>query len=125
MGPTGQKASLQCVNARGLLLSSNRVKMSMICDSLELHKSIGIMITETWLEDSALDAEVKIDNYDTFRTDRKGRKCGGTAILLRSELMCKLDTAYSNSVVETLVVKCKKLDTLFYKCIPTPRYKSE
>ena len=92
----------------------------MISDSLEIHNSVGIIITETWLDNTILDAEVKIENYDTFRSDRKGRKRGGTAIFLRSELMCKLDTAYSNGVVETLLVKCKKLDTLFVSVYRPP-----
>ena len=40
--------------------------------------------------------------------------------LLRSELLCKKESAFSNGVVKTLVVKCKKFDTLFVSVYRPP-----
>ena len=72
---------------------------------LELRNSVGIIVTETWLEESVLDVEVQTMNYEVFRADRKGRKCGGAAFFLRTEIQCKLVLAYSNGAVEALVIK--------------------
>ena len=67
-----------------------------------------------------LDVEVQTTNYEVFRADRKGRKCGGAASFLRTELQCKLELAFSNRVVEALVIKCMKLDSLFLSLYRPP-----
>ena len=109
----------QCLNVRGLKLKSNRVKVDTIADMLNVNNSVGIMLTETWLEDSILDAEIQIQGYDLFRADRIGRKCGGVATYLNSDLNCKLELSFSNGIVEALVIKCKKLDIIFV-CVYRP-----
>ena len=85
----------------------------MIGDVLSLDNSIGISLTETWLSDDICDAEVYIDGYDICRVVRVDRMRGGTALYMRSDLICKLVNNFSNSVVEVVIVACKKLDTLF------------
>ena len=75
-------------------MASNRVKVDTISDMLVSNNSVGIMVTETWLDDSVLDAEVQIPGYDIFRADRKGRRRGGAATYLSSELQCKLELSY-------------------------------
>ena len=57
-------------------------------------------------------AEVHIEDFTLFRTDRRFRSRGGVEAYLRSELMCKLVASYSNGVCETVLMKCKKLDTI-------------
>ena len=88
------------------------------------NNSVGIMVTETWHDDSVLGAEVQIPGYDIFRADRKGRRRGGAATYLSSELQCKLELSYSNSVLEALVIKCTKLDIPIL-CIQTSKHFSE
>ena len=83
---------------------------------LDINNSVGIMVTETWLEDSVLDAEIQIPGYDIFRADRKGRKCGGVATYLSSGLHCKMELSYSYGAIEALVIKCKKLYMIF-ECV--------
>ena len=82
MGPSGQ-SSLKCLNVRGLALVSNKGKVDTIEDSLEIDNSIGIIISETWLDNSISDAEVQMSNFEIFRSDKIGRQRGGLALYLR------------------------------------------
>ena len=45
-----------------------------------------ICITETWLSEEVEDYLIAIPGYRMFRTDRKGRRGGGTAIYVKSHL---------------------------------------
>ena len=56
---------------------------------------------------------IKIEGYDLFRSDRVGRKCGGTALYLKSDLNSKVMLQYSNGTVKILVFKVKCMDTIF------------
>ena len=60
-----------------------------------------------------LSAEVKIDNYSLYRSDRGPNKShGGVAIYLRDDLTGQLVVAASNSMCETLAIKVKTLNLL-------------
>ena len=82
--------------------------------------SLGVILTETWLTSDINDAEVNIDGYTIYRSDRKVRMRGGAAIYLRNDLNGKLESSYSNTVVEYVIVKVKKLDTLFISIYRPP-----
>ena len=75
--------------------------------------SIGLFVTEAWLHQDIFDAEVQINDYCLFRSDRMGRSRGGVAAYLRTDLGCITAYESCNSYVETLLIKCKKLETLF------------
>ena len=72
------------------------------------------MLTETWLREH-VDAEVSIQNYSIFRSDRirpkkkRGRDSGGAAVYIRDDLAASAETLlkYSNGVVELLCVNIK------------------
>ena len=100
---------LNCLNVRGLQLVSNKNKHLQIGDLLKERNSLGILLTETWLNSDTLDAELLIEGFTLFRGDREGRVRGGSAIYLLNELHSKLESAYSNSVVDYVIVKVKKL----------------
>ena len=119
MGSDGEQTNIKCLNIRGLVLSSNKTKVSTIENTLENDNSIGIFLTETWLDDSIFDAEISMENFNIYRSDRNIRQRGGAAIYLRKELNCKIFSSFSNSVVETVIVMCKDMNTLFI-CIYRP-----
>ena len=96
-----------------MALISNRVKVSTLEDILEAENSIGICLTETWLDDTVSDGEIQMENFEIFRSDRKVRQRGGVALYLRKELHGKSVYCFSNSVVEALIVKVRKIRTLF------------
>ena len=60
-----------------------------------------------------MDAELKIEGFDLLRSDRVGRKCGGTAPYLKVDLNGNVTLQYSYSTVEFLTVKLKCMDTIF------------
>ena len=119
------QTNIKCLNVRGLALISNKVKVNLIEDLLEHDNSIGIILSETWLDESICNAEIQMENFMLFRSDRSNRQRGGVALYLRKELNAKLVSAFSNSVVETLIVTCKKLNTIFISIYRPPSTKSD
>ena len=87
---------MKCLNVRGLALTSSKAKVNIIEDSLEMDNSIGIFLTETWLDESIYDAEIQMNNFNIHRSDRKSRQRGGAAIYLRKELNSKTFSIFSN-----------------------------
>ena len=71
------------------------------------------MLTESWLSDEILNAEINIPNFDIFRGDRCDRFRGGSAAYFRQNLNCRKESSFSNSTVDILTIKCKKLDTIY------------
>ena len=72
-----------------------------------------IVITESWLHEGVLDAEINIPNYVLYRADRdSSRTHGGCAMWVRYDLSSQLVVSHSNAWVETLIVKIKTLETL-------------
>ena len=87
-----------------------------------------MILTETWLKDHN-DAELCIEGYEIFRSDRKrskspfGRCSGGVAIYMREDISShfKQIVTHSNGVIEVI---CLSLTTLEYPNmgnIPTAR----
>ena len=78
-----------------------------------------MLLTETWLRNH-LDAEIQIENYTVFRTDRNrpkkkyGRNSGGVAMYIRNDLaaMSEIVLQYSTGVIEALVLKIRSLNML-------------
>ena len=92
----------------------------MLGDVLRKKNSMCIFLTETWLNSDIEDAEVLIDDYTILRSDRSDRVRGGAAIYLKNELFPKKVAAFSNSVVEYVVVKSSIIDTLFISVYRPP-----
>ena len=79
---------------------SNRVNVITLEDMLETENSIGICLTETWLDDLVCDGEIQMKNFEIFRSDRSVRQRGGVALYLRKELYGKSIFRYSNKIGE-------------------------
>ena len=83
-------------------------------DELNAENKLFSILTETWLREH-LDAELSINNYSIYRSDRKrvkkrrGRDSGGVAIYLRDNLAASAEPllTFSNGVVEVLVLYVK------------------
>ena len=73
--------SLLYLNVRGLKLISNRNKPEQLCDIMKLENSIAIALTETWLKPNILDAEIYIEGYQVFRSDRDNRSHSGAIMM--------------------------------------------
>ena len=85
----------------------------MLLDSLNRDNSIGVFLSETWLHDGILDAEVSLEGFNLFRGDREGRARGGSALYLREYLNGRKGKSFSNGVVEYVIVTSKVLEAIF------------
>ena len=114
-----KNGALYC-NIRGLWLQSNRNKVKYLRDTAIQSNAPFIALTETHLKPEILDAEVKIEGWSLYRSDRgPGKSHGGVAIYLRNDLIGQLVAVHSNSQCETLVVKVKTLNLLLM-CVYRP-----
>ena len=95
------------------MLSGDRTKVSQLSDKLELEKAQGLFLTETWLHSDIMDAEIHIPGYSLFRCDRSQRQRGGTAAYFKENLGCIPCFQYCDTKIEILLVKCKKMDSIF------------
>ena len=76
-----------------------------------------MILTETWLRDHT-NAELKIEEYEIFRSDRKrhksrfGRCSGGVAIYVREDFaaLFKQTITYSNGVIEAICLSSTTLN---------------
>jgi hypothetical protein len=112
VGGSGGLNSLLSVNIRGLLLSKDRNKPAQLSDKMSNIGALGAVITESWLSPSILDAEVSIDGYHLYRTDRSGRSRGGVCAYIREDLATIPSLQWSNGAVEVLVLKARSLGSL-------------
>ena len=109
-------ANFTIFNVRGLAPRTVPTKVPFIKDILQDSNQLFIALSETWLNEH-LDAELKIEGYDIFRSDRirkqrrrRGRDSGGVAVFLREDLVTTAEPiiTYSNGVVEILGIHLKK-----------------
>ena len=96
-------------NARGIL---TRGKIEYLRDYTKMNNPYIVAIVETHLNKDIEAAEIKIDNYELFRADRKDRSHGGVVLYVRKDIPAVLTLSFSNSVCEALAVKVKVLDLM-------------
>ena len=92
----------------------NKTKMKYLRDLATKTGSFIIILTETWLNEGILDAEVKIEGFRIYRQDRVGQTRGGVCIYLREDISAQISFSASNQSVETLMIKIKELKSLFF-----------
>ena len=75
------------MNIRGLLPMKNKTKVAYLSDLAAQSNALFITLTETHMTPDILSAEVAINNYSFYRSDRLGgRTHGGCAIYVREDL---------------------------------------
>ena len=92
----------------------------MLKDTLNVDNSIGIFLSETWLSNDIMDAEVNLDGFSLFRGDREGRSRGGTALYLKDRLNGRFVKSFTNGVVEFVIATTKVLDAIFLSIYQPP-----
>ena len=92
----------------------------MLKDTLNVDNSIGIFLSETWLSNDIMDAEVNLDGFSLFRGDREGRSRGGTALYLKDRLNGRFVKSFTNGVVEFVIATTKVLDAIFVSIYRPP-----
>ena len=109
------------LNLQGLHDTSQYGKIKLIQDILSDSDSLFICLTETHLNESVLSAELHIENYTLFRSDRKNRKCGGVAIYVKDGLGSCEEIKFSNDYCECLIVKIEKLKAIIITVYRPPK----
>ena len=107
------------MNIAGLKPQTTPSKVPFIKGVLKDKNQLFIGLTETWLKRHK-QAELTIDGYKLYRSDRTGRKhthgrfSGGTGLYLRSDLAATSEQLlkFSNGVVEALVTYSQKENLL-------------
>ena len=115
---SGILTKLSYLNIRGLIPQTIPSKVPYIKDELYGTSATAIALTETWLNKSHLDAEVRIDGYTTFRKDRvrkkvkSGRSSGGVAMYIKDDhaITAESPFSFSNGVIESLGILLPSLN---------------
>jgi len=113
------------INVQGLYHRTCKSKKGLIGDVLQETNSLFIAMSETHLDADVLSAEIQIDGYTFYRSDRKLRKCGGVAIYVRNDLGSCVEGTFSNDVCECLIVKLEKIKTIVITCYRPPTCSKE
>ena len=101
------------VNIQGLFTKAKKNKVCYLRDLAIESNSPFIVVTETWLTEQILDAEISIPNYNLYRSDRtNGRSHGGSCIYVRSTLTSQMLLCHSNGTCDSLVVKVKNYESI-------------
>ena len=79
-----------------------------------------IFITESHLTLDVLDAEVSIQGYDFFRSDRVGRSHGGVVTYVRKDLVVKTEVKESNSYCDSLLLHIPQLNLVLVNIYRPP-----
>ena len=99
------------MNIRGLLTESSISKAEYLGDHAKDNKVVLMNIMETWLNDTITEnAEIK--GYKVYRGDRKGRKCGGTAIYLYDRLEANVICEISYEKCEMIAINIPEIQTV-------------
>ena len=110
--------SLLYLNARGLILLTDKTKLTKIGDIAAFHNSVMIGITETHLGSHHHNVEANINGYQCVRSDRPSRTNGGVALYVQNSFKIRLLLSTSNNVCDALVVLVRELDSIvivFYR----------
>ena len=79
-----------------------------------------LAVTESWLTDQHVDAEVSISGFSILRSDRKGREGGGVALYLREDITGDILAQFDNGTCEMIIVMVHQLDTVVAVCYRPP-----
>ena len=137
--PLGDSSSTSGVSTPPLLSMFRLVpqtvpsKVPYIKDELDDTSGIAFAVTETWLNDTHLDAELQIDGYSLFRQDRirkkskSARSSGEVVIYIRDDHAISAETVFSftNGVIESLGIYLSSLNLILLVTYRSPDNRSQ
>ena len=108
------------VNIRGLYPKTNKSKVPYLADLANETNAPFICVTESHLTPEILDAEISIQGYDIFRSDRIGRSHGGVVTYVRKDLVVKTELKDSNSFCDSLILHIPQLNLVLVNIYRPP-----
>ena len=96
--------------------NSSRWKLPFIRETLINDSTcppvLALAVTETWFTSSISEAQVELENYYCFRSDRAGRKGGGCALYLHKKVVPSNHVAIDDCQHNMVAVYIESLHTL-------------
>ena len=94
----------------GLVSKNSKEKVELLKEYVKEDNIILMNLTETWL-DETVEEIVDVDGYRIFRSDRKNRERGGTAIYVHDKIEANVKLKMSNGKC-VLAVEMPDIQTL-------------
>ena len=106
--------SLIVLNIEGILPSTFKAKLQLLSELAQEEKALIISLTESHLSENIKEAEIKIQNYTPFRTDRYQRKKGGVVSYIHDSIAAPTEIllSESNSYTEAQVLYIKDVNLI-------------
>ena len=107
---------IMMANIQGLSTARNRHKLAVLGETAVDENICIISLTETHLDNTYLEAEISLDGFESFRSDRAmGQRRGGVITYLRNDLDPGTKILKSGSVgnVEFQILFIKKVEILY------------
>ena len=98
-------------NIRGLVTENSKAKKEYFEEYVKQNNVILLNFTETWMNESIVE-DANINEFQTFRVDRKDISRGGVAIYIKDQLEAKLVSKMNAGKCEMLAFHIEKLNTL-------------
>ena len=109
------------INIRGLYPMSNKTKVAHLSDLACESQAPFIALTETHLNSEIQSAEIQIQGYKLYRSDRMGgRSHGGCAVYCREDLTVKEKMKFSNNYCESQILEFKELNIVLINIYRPP-----
>ena len=78
-----------------------------------------VAIAESWLKSFIMDAQLSIQNYNIYRSDRKISKNGGTALYVHKDIIIETCSNYDDDICSGIACFSKK-NNCFIICVYRP-----
>ena len=95
----------------GLVSKNSKEKVELLKEYVKEDNIILMNLTETWL-DETVEEIVDVEGYRIFRSDRKNRERGGTAIYVHDKIEANVKLKMSNGKCEVVAVEMPDIQTL-------------
>ena len=95
----------------GLVSKNSKEKVELLKEYVKENNIIIMNLTETWLDDT-VEEIVEMEGYNIFRSDRKNRERGGTAVYVKDKIETNIKLQMSNGKCEVVAVEMPDIQTL-------------
>ena len=105
------EATVLSGNIEGLLTRNKKYKVGMLAETMRESNTVVAALCETHLREEILDAEINVEGYRIYRSDRlAGMRKGGVLMYVREDVAADMEVLSSGSTgeAEWLVVWSKQ-----------------
>ena len=112
------------LNIQALIPVNNNSKLMYLKHIANEENAAIIAISETHLNQTHSFADTHLDNYNTFRSDRKDRTKGGVLTFIRQDLGVTQESAYCNQFCENMKLYIPKINLCLVNTYRPPKCKT-